>query len=84
LGLPSTYWKFELLNTVASKALMKTLSPLQIGTHTARYPIIQALDRAARSDVENGLVFAGTKAGRSERMIPVAELMAELTTIGSV
>jgi nitronate monooxygenase len=41
--------------------------------------LIQALDRAARGDVENGLVFAGTKAGRTKRIMPVAELMAELT-----
>ncbi|HEY9607075.1 MAG TPA: nitronate monooxygenase family protein [Allocoleopsis sp.] len=43
------------------------------------YCLIQALDRAARGDVENGLVFAGTKAGRTKRIMPVAELMAELT-----
>lgn len=43
------------------------------------YCLIQALDRAARGDIENGLVFAGTKAGRAERIMSVAELMAELT-----
>lgn len=40
--------------------------------------IIQALDRAAQGDLENGLVFSGSNAGQAERMMPVAELMAEL------
>ncbi len=40
--------------------------------------IVQALDKAARGDIENGLVFSGSNAGRSERIIPVAKLMAEL------
>lgn len=47
------------------------------------YCILRALDRAARGDIENGLIFAGTNAGRSERMISVAELMRELTTSSS-
>jgi nitronate monooxygenase len=40
--------------------------------------IVQALDKAARGDIENGLVFSGSHAGRVERIIPVVELMAEL------
>ncbi|MGE5655972.1 MAG: NAD(P)H-dependent flavin oxidoreductase [Actinomycetota bacterium] len=40
--------------------------------------IIQVLDKAARGDIENGLVFSGSNAGRADRMMPVAELMAEL------
>jgi len=40
--------------------------------------IVQALDKAARGDIENGLVFSGSNAGRATRMMPVAELMAEL------
>jgi nitronate monooxygenase len=43
------------------------------------YCIFQALDRAARGDVQEGLIFAGRNAGRAERLISVAELMAELT-----
>lgn len=42
------------------------------------YCIVQALDKAARGDVENGLVFSGSNAGRAQRILPVAELMAEL------
>jgi nitronate monooxygenase len=44
------------------------------------YCIIKVLDKAARGDIENGLVFSGSNAGRAERIIPVAELMAELVT----
>lgn len=40
--------------------------------------IVQALDRAARGDVDNGLVFAGSNAGRATRMMSVAELISEL------
>ena len=42
------------------------------------YCIVQALDRAARGNVEEGLIFAGTNAGRSDKILPVRELMAEL------
>lgn len=42
------------------------------------YCIIQALDQAAAGDIENGLIFSGSNAGRAERILPVAELMAEL------
>ena len=42
------------------------------------YCIIQVLDKAARGDIDNGLIFSGSNAGRAERIIPVAELMAEL------
>lgn len=44
------------------------------------YCIIQALDRAARGDVEHGLVFAGSGAGRSQTIMPVAKLIQELVT----
>ncbi len=44
------------------------------------YCIVQALDKAARGDIENGLVFSGSNAGRAQRIVPVAELMAELVT----
>ncbi|MBZ8178576.1 NAD(P)H-dependent flavin oxidoreductase [Oscillatoria salina] len=43
------------------------------------YCIIQALDNAVRGNVDNGLIFAGSNAGRSQKMMSVAELMAELT-----
>jgi nitronate monooxygenase len=42
------------------------------------YCIIQVLDKAARGDIENGLIFSGSNAGRADRIIPVVELMAEL------
>ena len=42
------------------------------------YCIVQALDKAARGDIENGLIFSGSNAGRAQRIVAVAELMAEL------
>lgn len=46
--------------------------------HRETYCILRALDRASQGDIENGLVFAGSHAGLSDRIMPVAELMAEL------
>ena len=43
------------------------------------YCILRALDRAAQGDVERGLIFAGSHAGRAEKILPIAEVMAELT-----
>ncbi|HEY9641453.1 MAG TPA: nitronate monooxygenase family protein [Coleofasciculaceae cyanobacterium] len=43
------------------------------------YCILQALARAAGGDVENGLIFSGTHMGQTERIMSVAEVMAELT-----
>ncbi len=42
------------------------------------YCIVQALDKAARGDIENGLIFAGSNAGQAVSIVPVADLMAEL------
>lgn len=45
------------------------------------YCILQALADAACGDVENGLVFSGANVGRAERILSVAEVMAELTSV---
>ncbi|MBW4523315.1 MAG: nitronate monooxygenase family protein [Scytolyngbya sp. HA4215-MV1] len=45
------------------------------------YCILQALANAARGDVENGLIFSGANVGRAERLLSVAEVMAELTGV---
>jgi nitronate monooxygenase len=42
------------------------------------YCIMQALNRAATGDVENGLIFSGIHAGRAKALVSVAELMGEL------
>ncbi|AFZ50766.1 NAD(P)H-dependent flavin oxidoreductase [Dactylococcopsis salina] len=44
------------------------------------YCIARALDRAARGDIENGLIFAGSNAGRANQITSVAELMKELVS----
>lgn len=43
------------------------------------YCILRALDQASQGDIETGLIFAGSHAGQAEKILPVAELMAELT-----
>lgn len=45
------------------------------------YCILRALDRACRGDVENGLVFAGSRVGGSNGIQPVAKVMAELVGV---
>jgi NAD(P)H-dependent flavin oxidoreductase YrpB (nitropropane dioxygenase family) len=45
------------------------------------YCIVQALANAASGDVENGLIFSGANVGRAERILSVAEVMAELTGV---
>ena len=43
------------------------------------YCILQALDRASRGDVVNGLIFAGANAGRAKDLRSVAAIVQELT-----
>ncbi len=43
------------------------------------YCILQALHCAAQGDIENGLIFSGTHPGRAKTILPVADLIAELT-----
>ena len=47
------------------------------------YCILRALDRASRGDVETGLIFSGSNAGKAQHLISVAQLMHELTGIES-
>jgi len=42
------------------------------------YCILQALANAAGGDVENGLIFSGANVGRAERILSVAEVIADL------
>jgi nitronate monooxygenase len=42
------------------------------------YCLLQALANASSGNLEHGLIFSGDKVGRAGRIIPVAELMAEL------
>jgi len=45
------------------------------------YCVLQALARAARGDVENGLIFSGANVGRAAQILPVAAVMADLTGV---
>ncbi|MBP0001733.1 MAG: nitronate monooxygenase [Cyanobacteria bacterium SID2] len=43
------------------------------------YCILKALDNASRGNVEDGLIFSGSNAGRATQIVSVAELITELT-----
>jgi nitronate monooxygenase len=60
------------------KCLANCLEVCKFRDQRQTYCILRALDRASRGDVETGLVFAGSNAGQSDRIVPVAELMAGL------
>jgi len=65
---------------VEKRCLLNCLHACKCRDEQQYFCIVQALDKAARGDIENGLVFSGSNAGRAERIMPVAELMAELVT----
>ncbi len=44
------------------------------------YCIVDALDKAQRGDLDNGLIFAGTNVSKVDKIVSVEELMHELTT----
>jgi NAD(P)H-dependent flavin oxidoreductase YrpB (nitropropane dioxygenase family)/3-hydroxymyristoyl/3-hydroxydecanoyl-(acyl carrier protein) dehydratase len=44
------------------------------------YCILKALESARKGDLENGLVFAGTSAGKIKKIVSVKELINELVT----
>lgn len=60
------------------RCLASCLHSCQCRDEQKYYCIIQVLDKAARGDIENGLVFTGSNAGRAKQIVPVSELMAEL------
>lgn len=62
-----------------ARCLANCLQVCKFRDQRESYCILRALDRAARGDVETGLIFAGTNVGRSRQIISVAELMTELT-----
>lgn len=46
------------------------------------YCITRALINAVRGDIDEGLIFVGSNVGRINKIVPVKELMAELTGAG--
>jgi nitronate monooxygenase len=65
---------------IERRCLLNCLHTCKCRDEQQAYCIVQALDKAARGDIENGLVFSGSHAGWAKRILPVAELMAELVT----
>lgn len=88
VGLPGRALRNPFVEKVRSGSAPKEkgclLNCLQVCRHRdvgEDYCIVRALDKAARGDVENGLVFSGSNAGRADRMMSVAELIAELVQV---
>ncbi|MBE9136437.1 nitronate monooxygenase [Nodosilinea sp. LEGE 07088] len=87
VGLPGRALRNPFVEKVAAGALSNFQEPCLVNCLKVckfrdsrdTYCILRALDRAAQGDVETGLIFAGSHAGRAEKILPVAELMAELT-----
>ncbi|MFE4105394.1 NAD(P)H-dependent flavin oxidoreductase [Almyronema epifaneia] len=87
VGLPGRALRNAFADTVLSTGtpnpkglcLANCLQVCKFRDRRETYCILKALDRAARGEVETGLVFAGSNAGRAEKIVSVAELMAELT-----
>jgi nitronate monooxygenase len=84
VGLPGRALRNPFIDRVmAGDSLPKTrcvncLVRCKYRDHRETYCILHALNRAASGDVENGLIFAGSNAGRSDRLRSVADLMQEL------
>ncbi len=70
------------LNNDKTACLANCLHECKFRDRRETYCILRALARASQGDVENGLVFAGSHAGQADRLMSVAEVMAELTTVG--
>jgi NAD(P)H-dependent flavin oxidoreductase YrpB (nitropropane dioxygenase family) len=49
-----------------------------------RFCIVEALDRAQRGDVVNGLVFCGSNAWKADRITSVAAIFEELFGVSAV
>ena len=87
VGLPGRALRNPFVEQILTGATSKSQEPCLVNClkvckfrdNRDTYCILRALDRAAQGDVETGLVFAGSHAGRAEKILPVAELMAELT-----
>ncbi|MEM6433953.1 MAG: nitronate monooxygenase family protein [Cyanobacteria bacterium P01_D01_bin.115] len=87
VGLPSRALKNPFVEKVLSETtpnleepcFVNCLKVCKFRDRRETYCILRALDRAAQGDVERGLIFAGSHAGRAEKILPIAEVMAELT-----
>ena len=85
VGMPGRALRNSFLERTATQAIGPTgacLNCLQVCKFRDRqetFCILQALDRAAHGDIENGLVFSGSNAGRVRHLVHVADLMRELT-----
>jgi nitronate monooxygenase len=79
-ALRNTFVEKAIANSsdLEKRCLASCMHVCQCRDEQKHYCIVQVLDKAARGDIENGLIFSGSNAGRAKRIMPVAELMAEL------
>jgi nitronate monooxygenase len=85
VGMPGRALRNTFVERVATRSSQPSgdcLNCLQVCKFRDRqetFCILKALNRAAQGDVEQGLVFSGSSAGRVRQLVHVADLMAELT-----
>jgi nitronate monooxygenase len=65
-------------DTLEKRCIANCLQGCRCRDSKEGFCILQALDRAARGDVDNGLIFAGSNAGRATEILPVTAVMAKL------
>lgn len=85
VGMPGRALRNAFVERAATQSFQPTgdcLNCLQVCKFRDRqesFCILKALNRAAQGDVEQGLVFSGSNAGRVQQLVHVTDLMAELT-----
>jgi nitronate monooxygenase len=82
VGLPGRAIRNPFLEEIESGVRMPFSCPykclVSCGVEKAQYCIAEALVKACRGDVENGLIFCGANVYRVDRIVSVQELMDEL------
>jgi NAD(P)H-dependent flavin oxidoreductase YrpB (nitropropane dioxygenase family) len=66
-------------STIERRCIANCLESCLCRDSSKTYCLLQALAKAGRGDVENGLIFSGANVRYTERIMTIAELMAELT-----
>lgn len=80
VGIPGRVLKTQFLEEVAKGEIEDYCMANCLGSCERTYCMIQALSRAARGSIEEGIVFAGSKVWRAKEkgIIPVHQLFQEL------
>ncbi len=65
--------------TLEKRCIASCLESCLCRDNRQTYCLLQALDRAARGDIDRGLIFSGGAVKPIDRILPVSELMTSLT-----